>query len=137
MWPAMRPALPRWFRRAADLVRLLAVVLALAGQVAAGARAEGDDTDAPRRALERAMVFCQSGQANHPHDAPAPRHRHGCATMLQASARVWQPAVAADVPVLPAPNAGHFMRGATLKQARAPPARATEAAYPRGPPGLA
>ncbi|MEJ0048605.1 MAG: hypothetical protein WDN04_22715 [Rhodospirillales bacterium] len=86
MWPAMRPALPRWFRRAADLVRLLAVVLALAGQVAAGARAEGDDTGrAAPRAGAREMVFCQSGQANHPHDAPAPRHRHGCATMLQAS----------------------------------------------------
>jgi len=133
----MRAAWPRWLRRSAALARLLAVVLALAGQIASGARAAPDDPAAALlRALDRATIFCRSGVTHRPQDAPVRHHGVGDACVMQTSARVGQLGILGAAVLLPPPNPGHAVRSDGLPQARAPPRRAIVSAYPRGPPGL-
>jgi hypothetical protein len=132
----MRSERTRWVGHAARLVRFLAVVLALAAQISSGARALPDsDAASLLRALDQATIFCQSGHTKQP-DAPPPRHDAGDQAITQANLRAAQPAMVGIAPLLPSPNTGHLVRAAELPQARAPPWRASEAPYPRGPPSL-
>jgi hypothetical protein len=133
----MRTAAPPWLRQAARLLRLLAVVLAVAGQLGGVAHAAAQDNQAAQlRALDAAMLLCQPG---HP---PGERHAppsHGLlqeAAILQAGG-AGQLAILAVLPAPPVPDAGCRMRDVALPPARAPPAHYAPAAYPRGPPGLA
>jgi len=133
----MRFEWARRVRRAAGIVKFLAVVLSLAAQLSSGARALPDSEAASLlRALDYATIFCQAGHPGRPHDAPRARHRLGDAAILQASLRARQAAILGVAPFVPSPNTGHVVRATALPPARAPPSRDTVAAYPRGPPGL-
>jgi hypothetical protein len=133
----MRSGWPRWSRQSAHLARFLVVVLALAGQITAGARATPDDPAiALLRALDRATIFCQSGPTHPPHDVPPLRRGLADAFIVQTSARVAQPAILGTAVFLPPPSPGHAVRLEGLPQARAPPLLAVASAYARGPPGL-
>jgi hypothetical protein len=131
----MPPAPPSWLRRYAHIVRLLAVVLALAGQIGAGASA-GDAPQSRLAALDAAMVFCQSGQPPGHHQPPPARHLLADPALLVASAGIIHPvAILSSVPVLPAPSTQRTGL-ASAHAARAPPARPATTTYPTGPPSL-
>jgi hypothetical protein len=112
----------------------MAVLLALAGQVRAGAVVAQDSAPDPRlAALEAALVFCHGAQGASHHQLPD-RHRLSDQAILRMALAADQGAVLLGGCVsLPLPRAGAFIR-AFLPAPRGPPARRIAASYPRGPP---
>jgi hypothetical protein len=117
------------------LGRLLAVALALAGQISAGALAfpEGS-SETPSSLLKAATVLCLGG--SHPgKDGLPPIHRHLPDPAIAALGHHFaqHTATLESDRVLPPPPAGlTFWTG--VPEARGPPARYAAAAYPTGPP---
>ena len=123
------------FRLPGGLAGLLLVVLALVGQLAAGAMAPAEPgVDAQLSELAAAMGQCrtpQPGEDTRHHRAPE------CAPAV-ASAELAVPGfVVAPSPVLPAPVASGVVRRVAAVSARGPPSRRVRAGYPRGPPVVA
>jgi hypothetical protein len=121
----------------ARLPALLALILALACQVASGAVLPAQAAAAsPRTALAAAIVLCQSGHRP-PERKPAPYHAHTDQALVRAIAAsaAHHAALTGSVPRLPVP-AMDRTGAAGPASARAPPASAIPAAYPRGPPSL-
>ena len=132
-------AAPSWLRYRLRLPRLVAVALALACQIGAGAvapmqAAAEAQAHAQAGLVASVAIFCQSGTAPARHDH-APLHRqvpdHALCQVLSTHGHAV--AVLEDAPFLPPPAAARI-GGGTLPGARAPPARAVVAAFPRGPP---
>jgi hypothetical protein len=124
-----------WLPRLARFGKILAVVVALAGQISAGALfcVEGP-SGSQNAALHAAMILCRG--ANHPgRDGPPPIHHHlpDPAIAAQAVHFVQQAAIIDPYGVVAPPS---FTRAvwSGLPAARAPPPRYAAAAYPTGPP---
>jgi hypothetical protein len=132
MLQAMAATFPNWLARVARFGKLLAVVVALAGQVSAGAvSAPAASQDA---ALHAAMILCSA--ANHPgKDGRPPVHHHvpDPAIAAQALHLVQQAAILDAGNFLAPPPLGAAVWSG-LPAARAPPPRYTAANYPTGPP---
>jgi hypothetical protein len=136
----MATALVIWFRRIAQGAKFLAIMLALFGQItgsalAAPVGAQGDGQSAARALLDAATIFCQPGHASG-HDRklpPRPWADTAAAAVVHLGSQ--QAFMAAGPPAVAAPRLVGAARG-VLPEARAPPARAIIAAYPRGPPIL-
>jgi hypothetical protein len=121
-----------WFSRVAELGKLFAVALALAGQISSGV------LGVPRVTLgtpfEAAMVVCLGG--SHPgKDGLPPIHRHlpGAAIAALGHHFIQHSAIVERGQALPPPPASlDFWTG--VPEARGPPARYAAACYPTGPP---
>jgi hypothetical protein len=131
----MPPRFPSCLARVARFSRLLAVVLALAGQISAGAMAQtARPSESPRAILDAAMVLCLG--SNHPgKDGTPPIHHHLPGPAIAAATHhLAELAAILDVARgLPAPPA-HLAVWTGLPETRGPPARDTAAFYPTGPP---
>jgi hypothetical protein len=124
-----------WLSRVVRAGRLLAVVVALVGQVSSGALAQATQaSEGPRATLEAAMVLCLG--SNHPgKDGAPPIHHHLPGPALaSAGHHLVQPAAILDgIGGLPAPPL-HLAVWTGLPETRGPPARDSAAFYPTGPP---
>ena len=131
----MSVRLHNWFLHVAKFGKLLAIVIALASQISAGALAvPRQSPESPRALLDAAMVLCLGG--NHPgKDRLPPIHHHLPDPGLAAIGHqfVQQAAVLDDGMVLAPPPAGRAFWTA-LPKAQGPPARYAAAFYPTGPP---
>jgi hypothetical protein len=114
---------------------VLAVVLALAGQIGCAAALEPDGGwQSSLAALDAATILCQGA---HHDDGDGPRRHHAVdPAIVQASAAAALHAAILDSAPAYAPPAVRSTLHAGLSQARAPPALFLRAAYPRGPPRL-
>ena len=113
---------------------MLAALVALAGQLALGAVAVPDQSPRTRlAALDAASILCRSGNTPGDRERPPAHHEQDRAS-FPLSVAVALPAPSG--PLLPAAGGILALRPVGLPQARAPPARASPAAYPRGPPIL-
>jgi hypothetical protein len=124
-------------RRFARFGAWLAVVLALAGHVSAGASAVPDGAlEAPGARLQAAMVLCV-GASHGATGGQKPVHQHMPGPTLAAVGHhVASPlAVLVSAQALPAPIV-HVSTWAVLPEARGPPARYAVGFYPTGPPHL-
>jgi hypothetical protein len=132
----MFTGLTRRFRRSTRLSGLLAAVVALVSQLALGAvTAPAETLPTQLAALDAAIVLCQPGHPPRGPDAPAHPHRApDCALCPLGTALALQAVVLTPAPTLPAPVGGRILRTGALPPVRAPPGRAIETAYPRGPP---
>ncbi len=135
----MSLGLPHRFRRPSRPCGLLAVLVALVGQLALGAVVLPDES--PRSqlaALDAASIFCQAGSDTGGNDKPPIPHHAADYALCPLSVSLAQ-SMAIPVPdvLLPVPSQSLAMRSGALPQARAPPSRIVIAAYPRGPPSLA
>ena len=128
-----RPAEPARFL--VRLPRMLALVIALACQIASGAvpPAEAGAVSASE-ALAAATVLCQPG--HHPSEhTPAPHHHATDSALLRAAAaNASDHALAAATPVATPTPFLTRIGAVRLPPARAPPAAPLASAYPRGPP---
>jgi hypothetical protein len=124
-----------WLSCVAQLGRLLAVVLALASQISAGAVALPKGSSAtPSTLLEAAMVLCVGG--SHPgKDGLPPIHHHlfDPAIAAQGHHFVHNAAILENDKAVPPPPAS-LACWTGVPEARGPPARYAAAAYPTGPP---
>jgi hypothetical protein len=122
-------------RRAARLVRFLAVVVALAGQISGGAAATSGETAVPgRAALDAATVLCLGGTPPARKGIPPVHHHPGDHAIAAARAPLVQPAaIPAAAPVIPPPAPARILRTASAAP-RAPPPRCAAASRPRAPP---
>jgi hypothetical protein len=123
-------------RYSARLPALLALILALACQVASGTLLSAQTAAAaPSQALAAVTILCQFG--HHPAQrAPAPHHHVTQAALIRAAAaNATHAAPGAAPPTVPAPT---ILRQAEarLPPARAPPAHPAPTPYPTGPPTL-
>ena len=134
------------FRPARLLVRLGSLVLtllALAGQLAAGATVL--PTDPPAReplaaiaAIEALATLCSTGGSHtEPGHAPAHRHAADCALCPLCFASALPGVVLTPSPVLPGRAASVIVRPMLPLGARAPPTAARLTHHPTGPPILA
>lgn len=117
--------------------RWLAVVLALAAHVGAGARAvPGGAWESAGARLQAAMVLCV-GASHAGKDSQKPVHRHMPGPALAAAGHHVAPplVVLGGAQFVPAPP-GHRAAWAALPEARGPPARYAAGSYPTGPPRL-
>ena len=121
------------FLRLARLGKALALVLAMACQISAGAVAAPSQA---RVSLAASMVLCVAGgQSDHHSPAPA-HHQHLADPALAAWMAAAHPAaLPCDVPVLPAPPLGRLLL-AGAATARAPPVAYPPAFAARAPPTL-
>jgi hypothetical protein len=125
---------PRWVR-AARAGKHLALVLALACQVVAGALGlVQEPSESAKASLQATMVLCLSG--HHPgQDHAPPIHPHQQDQAVAASAQAASHSMAViDDNDAPAPSSISPVFWASLPPARAPPARFAAASYPTGPP---
>ncbi len=131
----MTNSTPRWPRR--RLLGLLIALLAMVSQVAAASVIWPDDTAQSRiAALAALSVTCHGGKPATPAHAPA--HRVPDPPLCPPAAAFAVPlAVPTSDPTLPARRRPLALRLGTPPPPRAPPGRAPEAAFPRGPPTLA
>ena len=131
----MSSAFPNWLLRVVQLAKLLAVVLALAGQLSAGALAqETRPAGSPRAMLAAAMVLCLGSNHTGKDGVPPIHHHLPGPVIAAASHHMGQPAAILDDEAgLPAP-AAQLAVWTGLPETRGPPARDGAAFYPTGPP---
>ena len=134
----MLPGRTRRFRHPVRLSGLLAVWLALVGQIALGALVlPGDSSQAQRTALDVAAIFCKAGGGTGGSDAPPRQHHKADCALCPLGTTLAQPApILIPAPFLPTPSLGPVLRPTDVPQARAPPSHRFATVFPRGPPSL-
>jgi hypothetical protein len=133
--PAMAFVASNCWPRVTQFFGSIAVVLALAAQICAGALAPPDPASAtPRAALNAAMVLCLGG--NHPSKGglpPVHHHIPDLAIAAEGHHFVQHAAVSDGNGALPPPPPRlAFYTG--VPEARGPPTRFAASSYPTGPP---
>jgi len=131
----MLHAASSWLRTRFRRHRLVAVAVALACQISAGAAVPMQDAaESQARLVASVTIFCESGAHPARHDG-TPLHRqvpdHALCRVLSTHGNA--AAVLDGAPFLPPPTMAR-VSGGTLPGARAPPVRLVTAAFPRGPP---
>jgi hypothetical protein len=124
-----------WFSRVAEFGKLLAVALALAGQISSGALAlPGASFGTPSTLVHAAMVLCLGG-GHQGKDGLPPIHHHLPDPAIAALGHhfIQQAAILDRDGALP-PPAASLAFWAGVPEARGPPARYAAACYPTGPP---
>jgi len=131
------------FRSVSKLLGVLAMIVALAGQVAIGAvvprddgaRASGVEFDWAQ--VDEAAFICHAGLPTDP-TKPAPAHHHiECPICAFCQAQNHHGVILTPAPAAPLAPSALPMRARVIPPARAPPPAPLTAAYPRGPPDLA